>query len=64
MTEQQIVDLIAELRRLGRECEWTDFKCNNQNPDEIAEYVSALSNSAAIADVEYGYVVWESKTLR
>lgn len=58
MTEQQIVDLIAELRRLGRECEWTEFKCNNENPDEIAEYVSALSNSAAIAGVEYGFVVW------
>jgi ATP-dependent DNA helicase RecG len=58
VTEQQIIDLIAELRRLGRECEWTEFKCNNENPDEIAEYVSALSNSAAIAGVEYGYVVW------
>jgi len=49
VTEQQIGDLIAELRRLGRECEWTEFKCNNENPDEIAEYVSPLPNSAANA---------------
>jgi len=61
VTEQQIVDLIAELRRHGRECEWTEFKCNNEDPDEIAEYASALSNSAAIAGVEFGYVVWGIK---
>ncbi len=61
MTEQQIVDLVTELRRHGRECEWTEFKCNNDNPVEIAEYASALSNSAAIAGVEFGYVVWGIK---
>jgi ATP-dependent DNA helicase RecG len=63
VTEQRIVDLIAELRKLGRECEWTEFKSNNENPDEIAEYVSALSNSAAIAGVEFGYLVWGIKDL-
>jgi predicted HTH transcriptional regulator len=61
VTEQQIVDLIAELRKLGRECEWTEFKSNNENADEIAESVSALSNSAAIAGVEFGYLVWGIK---
>lgn len=58
MTDQQVQDLIAELRKHGRECEWSEFKCDNERPEEIAEYVSAMSNSAAIAGVEFGYLVW------
>lgn len=58
MTEQQLRDLIAHLRSLGHECEWSEFKCNNDHPEEIAEYISAISNAAAIVGVEFGYLVW------
>lgn len=58
MREQQIGDLVAELRTLGRECEWSEVKCNNERPEEIAEYISAISNAAAIAGVEFGYLLW------
>ncbi|WP_404308234.1 ATP-binding protein [Neorhodopirellula lusitana] len=58
MTDQQLQDLIAELRSIGRECEWSEFKCNNERPEEIAEYISAMSNSAAMAGVESAYLVW------
>ena len=58
MTEKQLQDLITEVRRIGRECAWAEFKCNNDYPEMIAEYVSAMSNSAAMDGAEYGYVVW------
>ncbi len=58
MNEQQLRDLIVHLRSLGRECEWSEFKYNNEHPEEIAEYISAISNSAAIVGVEFGYLVW------
>lgn len=51
-------NLIAHFRSQGRECEWVEFKCNNDQPEEIAEYISAISNSAAIIGVEFGYLVW------
>jgi predicted HTH transcriptional regulator len=58
VSEEQVRDLITELRRVGRECTWAEFKCNNEYPEMIAEYVSAMSNSAAMDGAEYGYVVW------
>ncbi len=57
--------LLESLLALGRECEWVEYKCNVQNPDDIGEYVSALSNSAALHGKKKGYVVWgiEDQTL-
>jgi predicted HTH transcriptional regulator len=49
------------LKRLidkGRECEWTEFKENNASPVQIGEYLSALSNSAFLADEPYGYLIY------
>jgi len=40
------------------ETPWVEFKHNNQKPDEIGEYISALSNSAALHSQPYGYLVW------
>ena len=51
-------DLIYELLRLPKETAWVEFKHNNDNPDEIGEYISALSNSAAYADRDTAYMVW------
>lgn len=42
----------------GQECEWIEFKCNNENPEEIGEYISALSNAAALHAKPRGYIVW------
>jgi ATP-dependent DNA helicase RecG len=38
--------LIKDLQALPKECEWVEFKINNNNPQDIGEYISALSNSA------------------
>jgi len=50
--------LILELLRLPKETEWLEFKHNNDNPDEIGEYISALSNSATYVGKDIAYVVW------
>lgn len=51
-------DLVRELCRLPRETEWVEFKLNNSDPQEIGEYISALSNAAALNGKANGYLVW------
>ncbi|WP_246185356.1 ATP-binding protein [Pandoraea morbifera] len=43
---------------LPTETEWVEFKENQEKPQEIGEYISALSNSAAHLDKAYGYLLW------
>ena len=52
------ISLVDKLRKLPSETEWVEFKCNNENPQEIGEYISALSNSAALNEKTCGYVIW------
>lgn len=49
-----LISLIA----LPDETEWVEFKHNNDNPEEIGEYISALANSAALHGKEHGYLLW------
>ena len=55
---EYLISLLSELRQLPKETEWVEFKCNNANPEEIGEYVSALANSAALEDKTNAYLVW------
>jgi predicted HTH transcriptional regulator len=57
-SEEYLVDLVRELCKLPRESEWIEFKRNNDNPGEIGEYISALSNSAALLGKANAYLVW------
>lgn len=41
-------DLIKNLIALPHEYEWLDFKENWFSKDEIGEYISAISNGAAL----------------
>jgi predicted HTH transcriptional regulator len=50
--------LLRELLSLPRETEWVEFKHNNDNPQEIGEYISALSNSSALSGKAFAYLVW------
>ena len=50
--------LIESLSRYTREEEWFEFKKDNSNPERIGIYISALSNSAALCEHPYGYLVW------
>lgn len=53
--------LVSELRKLPHETTWLEFKENNANPEEIGEYISALSNSAALEGKANAYVLWGVK---
>ena len=52
------VEIIEELRKYDSEREWLEFKENWFNADKLGEYVSALSNSAAVAGKKIAYFVW------
>ncbi|MCC6785226.1 MAG: putative DNA binding domain-containing protein [Planctomycetes bacterium] len=51
---------VSDLRSLlaHRECEWIEFKHNDAEPTDVGEYLSALSNSAALHGQEAGWIVW------
>jgi ATP-dependent DNA helicase RecG len=50
--------LVNELRKAPTETPWLEFKENNANPDDIGQYLSALSNAAALHGKAHAYIVW------
>jgi predicted HTH transcriptional regulator len=57
-TYDYLLSLLNELRKLPSETEWVEFKYNNDNPEQIGEYMSALSNAAALMGKVHAYLVW------
>ncbi|MBX9900619.1 MAG: putative DNA binding domain-containing protein [Burkholderiaceae bacterium] len=57
-TSDQLATLLRELCRLPNETEWVEFKHNNDDPQQIGEYISALSNSAALLGKQTAYLAW------
>lgn len=53
-----IEEIISEAINLPHETEWIELKTNYWNPDGIGEYISALSNSAAMCGKKFGYMIW------
>ena len=58
MNNNDLVIILKEFQSLTKECEWIEFKVNNSNPQEIGEYLSALSNSACYHNQKCGYLVY------
>ncbi|HEX4638989.1 MAG TPA: ATP-binding protein [Chthoniobacterales bacterium] len=58
MNDADLIQLVAELRKLPSETPWFEFKQNYANPQEIGQYLSALSNSAALHRKDKAYIVW------
>jgi predicted HTH transcriptional regulator len=58
--------VVRSLLAQSRETEWLEFKLNDGREEKIGEYLSALSNSAALHEREAGYIVWgvEDRTRR
>lgn len=50
--------LVKELCKYPDETQWLEFKHNNCEPNMIGEDVSALANSAVLADRDYAYMIW------
>ena len=55
---EYLVGLVKELCKFTKETEWVEFKHNYAEPEEIGEYLSALSNSAALNGLANAYIVW------
>jgi len=62
----QPAQILQSLVAMPRETEWVEFKHNDCEPEEIGEYLSALSNAAALHEEKTAYLVWgvESATHR
>ena len=50
--------LVLNLASLRKETEWLELKHNNDTPQEIGEYISALSNGAALLGRHSAYILW------
>jgi ATP-dependent DNA helicase RecG len=55
---QNITSAFEEFLLLPGETEWLEFKENNCKPEEIGEYISALSNAASLLNKPFGYLVF------
>ncbi len=66
MTQKEFLILLKELQSQPKETEWLEFKVSNSKPEEIGEYLSALTNSACYHRVKFGYLVFgvEDRTHR
>ena len=51
-------ELVRSLAALPTEEECVEFKVNNQDPERIAKYISALSNVATLRNRPVAYIVW------
>ncbi len=58
MNETELVSLIDSLRRERIEKECFEFKLNAIDPQELGEYISALSNSACLEGEPKGYLIF------
>ncbi|MCL1861745.1 MAG: putative DNA binding domain-containing protein [Proteobacteria bacterium] len=58
VTDARVLALISDLRALPAETSWVEFKENKADPQMIGKLVSALSNSARLADQHFAYVLW------
>ncbi len=61
MTPAELQGKLDELLRLPAETEWLEFKHNNEKPDAVGEYLSAIANGAALHGKKAGYMVWGIK---
>jgi ATP-dependent DNA helicase RecG len=58
MEPDYLCSLLKELVSLPCETEWVEFKLNTVESENIGQYLSAISNSAALQEKKSGYIVW------
>ncbi|MEQ8200395.1 MAG: ATP-binding protein [Syntrophomonadaceae bacterium] len=58
MNSHELEKLMDELIHLPNETEWVEFKLDRYDPQQIGEYISALSNSACLHGKEAAYLVF------
>ena len=58
---KSLESLVKQLIEYPTEEGWFEFKENWYDATQIGEYISALSNAAALSGKEYAYLVWGVK---
>ena len=56
--DRELHDLMEKLVALPKETEWVEFKCNNNDPEEIGKRLSAVANGACLHRQANGYLVF------
>lgn len=56
MDEKELIAIVKDIQASPTECEWVEIKHNNEDPQSIGEYVSALANGAAYMGQSRGYM--------
>ena len=54
----EVIDVVNRCLSYGDEPEWFEYKDSLFKPDDIGEYISALSNAAVMAGEPFGYLIW------
>ncbi len=57
-SNQDLIELVDIFRSEETETEWLEFKSNHLSNQDIGEYISALSNGAALSGRPYGYLIF------
>lgn len=57
-SNEEVIKLVNNLRAEETERTWLEFKGNNKGPEMIGQYISSISNSAALAKRTCGYLLW------
>jgi len=55
---KMINEIIEQCRIQNSETPWIEFKLNNSDSGKIGEYISALSNSAALFNQTCAFMIW------
>jgi ATP-dependent DNA helicase RecG len=58
MDKQNEVKFVDDLLSIGNETEWLEYKANHQTCEKIGEYISALSNAAALHQKDEAYLIF------
>lgn len=58
MDKSHLQNLVRQIADISHEIEWVELKYNRADPQEIGEYISALSNSAALLAKQRAYILW------
>lgn len=58
MSNTFLENLVNQKRKNLNEEGVTEFKVGNKNPEMIGEYISALSNTAALENISQAFLIW------
>jgi predicted HTH transcriptional regulator len=58
LNDDDLSRIVKRLIDLPTESGWFEFKKNNENPEAIGKYISALSNTALLHGAKNGFLIW------